>query len=145
MLSLMETIIFLKKVPLFQNVGGEGLRHLAERAEEAIFEAGSIIFRENDMADVMYIIKSGRIEVFKESGDKKVTIAELGEKAFFGEMAILEDAPRSASVKAVEDSALIAIDKNSFRESIYEYPDIAFEALKCLSSRLREASARLNP
>lgn len=145
MLSLMETIIFLKKVPLFQNVGGEGLRHLAERAEEKIVEAGSIIFRENDMADVMYIIKSGKAEVFKESRGKKVTIAVLGEKAFFGEMAILEDAPRSASVKAIEDSALISIDKNSFRDAIYEYPDIAFEALKCLSSRLRESSARLNP
>jgi CRP-like cAMP-binding protein len=143
MLSLMETIIFLKGVPIFQRVDAEGLRRLAERAEEKIAEAGSIIVRENEIGEIMYIIKRGRVEVFNESGGKKNTIAVLGEKAFFGEMAILEEAPRSASVKALEDSVLITIDKDSFRYSVYEYPDIAFEVFKCLSSRLREANKRL--
>ena len=145
MLSLMETVIFLKGVPVFQKVDGEGLRHLAERAEEKIVEAGNIIFRENEMGEDMYIIKRGKVEVFKESNGKKTTIATLGEKAFFGEMAILEDVPRSAGVMAIEDSLLITIHKDSFRQSVYEYPDIAFEVLKVLSSRLREANEKLNP
>ena len=140
----METIIFLKGIPIFQRVDGEGLRHLAERAEEKVIEAGSIVFRENEIGDVMYIIKKGKVEVFKGAGDKKNTIAILGEKAFFGEMAILEDAPRSAGVIAIEDSILISVDKDSFRQSVYEYPDIAFEVLKCLSSRLRYADEMLH-
>ena len=141
----METVIFLKGVPVFQKVDGEGLRHLAERAEEKIVEAGNIIFRENEMGEDMYIIKRGKVEVFKESNGKKTAIATLGEKAFFGEMAILEDVPRSAGVMAIEDSLLITIHKDSFRQSVYEYPDIAFEVLKVLSSRLREANEKLNP
>jgi len=145
MLSLMETVIFLKGVPVFQKVDGEGLRHLAERAEEKIVEAGNIIFRENEMGEDMYIIKRGKVEIFKESNGKKTAIATLGEKAFFGEMAILEDVPRSAGVMAIEDSLLITIHKDSFRQSVYEYPDIAFEVLKVLSSRLREANEKLNP
>jgi len=144
MLSLMETVIFLKGVPVFQKVDGEGLRHLAERAEEKIVEAGNIIFRENEMGEDMYIIKRGKVEIFKESNGKKTAIATLGEKAFFGEMAILEDVPRSAGVMAIEDSLLITIHKDSFRQSVYEYPDIAFEVLKVLSSRLREANEKLN-
>lgn len=144
MLSLMETVIFLKGVSIFQKVDGEGLRHLAERAEEKIVEAGNIIVRENEMAEIMYIIKRGKVEVFKGISGEKKRLAILGEKDFFGEMAILEEAPRSASVMAIEDSALIAIDKDSFRQSILEYPDIAFEVLKVLSSRLREANEKLN-
>ena len=141
----METIIFLKGVPIFQKVDGEGLRHLAERAEEKVIEAGSLIVRENDIGDEMYIVKKGKIEIFKETNGEKNSIAFLGEKSFFGEMAILEDAPRSASAKAIEDSALIIINKECFRQAILEYPDIAFEVLKALSSRLREANAKLNP
>ena len=144
MLSLMETIIFLKGVSIFQKVDGEGLRYLAEKAEEKIVEAGSLIFRENEMGEEMYIVKSGKIEVFKEINGEKKSMAILGQKDFFGEMAILEEAPRSASVMAVEDSALISIDKESFRQAIFEYPDIALEVLKCLSQRLREANEKLS-
>lgn len=144
MLSLMETIIFLKGVPIFQKVDGEGLRYLAEKAEEKIVEAGSIIFKENEMAEEMYIVKSGKIEVFKEINGEKKSVAILGPKAFFGEMAILEEAPRSLSVMAVEDSALISIDKESFRQAIFQYPDIALGVLKVLSFRLRQANEKIN-
>jgi CRP-like cAMP-binding protein len=140
----METIIFLKGVPIFQKVDGEGLRCLAEKAEEKVVEAGNIIFRENEMGSVMYIVKRGKVEVFKGRGKEKKAIAVLGEKAFFGEMALLEEAPRSASVMALEDSVLISIDKENFRQAIFEYPDIALEVLKCLSSRLREANEKIN-
>lgn len=144
MLSLMETIIFLKGVPVFQKVDGEGLRYLAEKAEEKVVGAGNIIFRENELGSVMYIVRRGKVEVFKELGREKKTIAVLGEKAFFGEMALLEEAPRSASVMALEDSVLISIDKDNFRQAIFEYPDIALEVLKCLSARLREANEKIN-
>jgi CRP-like cAMP-binding protein len=140
---LIETIIFLKRVPIFRGIDGEALRYLAEKAEEKVVEAGSIIFRENEIGSDMYIVKRGKVEIFKETKDKKSAVAMLGEKSFFGEMAILEDAPRSASVKAIEDSVLIIINKECFREAIVEYPDIAIEVLKALSSRLREANERI--
>lgn len=144
MLSLMETIIFLKGVSIFREVDGEGLRFLAEKAEERVLEAGSIVCQENEMGDEMYIIKKGKVEIYRGAGLTKSVIATLGEKSFFGEMAILEDAPRSASVKTLEDTTLIVIRKESFREAILEYPRIAFEALRVLSQRLREANAKLN-
>lgn len=144
MLSIIETVLFLKAVPVFQKVDGEGLRYLAEKAQEKIVEAGSLIFKENEMGEVMYIIRRGKVEVFQEISGGKKTLAVLGEKDFFGEMAILEEAPRSASAIAVEDGVLISIDKERFHQAIFEYPEIALEVLKVLAQRLREANAKIN-
>lgn len=144
MLSIIETVLFLKGVSVFQKVDGEGLRYLAEKAQEKIVEAGSLIFKENEMGEVMYIIRRGKVEVFQEISGRKKTLAVLGEKDFFGEMAILEEAPRSASAAASEDCLLISIDKERFHQAIFEYPEIALEVLKALARRLREANAKIN-
>ena len=144
MLSIMETILFLKRIPIFTNIHGEGLKRIADIAQETVFEAGKVIFHENEMGDVLYIIKKGSVQIFKilGSGQEK-TLAVLHEQAFFGEMSILDNSPRSASAKATEDSTLLAVDKESFKEVVNEYPEIAFEIFKVFSQRLREANKEI--
>ena len=144
MLSIMETILFLKRIPIFTNIHGEGLKRIADIAQEKVFEAGKVIFHENEMGDVLYIIKKGSVQIFKilGSGQEK-TLAVLHEQAFFGEMSILDNSPRSASAKATEDSTLLAVDKESFKEVVNEYPEIAFEIFKVFSQRLREANKEI--
>ena len=144
MLSIMETILFLKRIPIFSNIHGEGLKRIADIAQEKVYEAGKVVFLENEMGDVLYIIKKGSVQIYKVlgSGDSK-TLAVLHEQAFFGEMSLLDDAPRSASARAMEDSTLLAIDKESFKEVVNEYPEIAFEIFKVFSQRLREANKEI--
>ncbi len=144
MLSIMETILFLKRIPIFSNIHGEGLKRIADFTQEIVAEAGKTVFRENEMGDMLYIIKSGEIEIFKAlaNGQQKV-LAVLHDQAFFGEMSLLDDAPRSASARATQDSTLLAISKDSFKEVVNEYPEIAFEIFKVFSQRLREANKEI--
>ena len=144
MLSIMETILFLKRIPIFSNIHGEGLKRIADIAQEKVFEAGRMIFHENEMGDVLYIIKTGAVQIYKMLGSgQEKTLAMLHEQAFFGEMSLLDDSPRSASARAAEDSTLLAVDKESFKEVVNEYPEIAFEIFKVFSQRLREANKEI--
>ncbi len=140
----METILFLKRIPIFSNIHGEGLKRIADIAQEKVFEAGRMIFHENEMGDVLYIIKTGAVQIYKMLGSgQEKTLAMLHEQAFFGEMSLLDDSPRSASARAAEDSTLLAVDKESFKEVVNEYPEIAFEIFKVFSQRLREANKEI--
>ena len=144
MLSIMETILFLKRIPIFSNIHGEGLKRIADIAQEKVYEASKVIFHENEMGDVLYIIKKGSVQIYKVLGSgQEKTLAVLHEQAFFGEMSILDDAPRSASARAMEDSTVLAVDKESFKEVVNEYPEIAFEIFKVFSQRLREANKEI--
>jgi len=145
MISVMETILFLKRIPLFSNIHGEGLKRIADISIEKVFEAGDIVFNEGDIGDVLYIIKKGSVKIFKklESGEEK-TLAVLKEQQYFGEMAILDDSTRSASARAAEDSILLSVDKENFREVVKEFPEIAFEIFKVFSQRLREANKEIS-
>lgn len=145
MISIMETILFLKRIPLFSNIHGEGLKRIADISVEKVFEAGDIVFNEGDIGDVLYIIKKGSVKIFKklENGEEK-TLAVLKEQQYFGEMAILDDSTRSASARAAEDSILLSVDKENFREVVKEFPEIAFEIFKVFSQRLREANKEIS-
>lgn len=144
MLSIMETILFLKRIPIFSNIHGEGLKRIADIAQEKVYEAGKVVFQENEMGDVLYIIKSGAVQIYKVLGSgQEKTLAVLHTQAFFGEMSLLDDSPRSASARAAQDSTLLAVDKESFKEVVNEYPEIAFEIFKVFSQRLREANKEI--
>lgn len=140
----METILFLKRVPLFSNIHGEGLKRIADIAVENVYEAGTVIFNESDIGDVLYIIKKGSVAIFKalEDGSEK-TLAHLKEQCYFGEMAILDNSPRSASARADDDSILLTVDKENFRQVVNEYPEIAFEIFKVFSQRLRDTNKEI--
>jgi HEAT repeat protein len=137
MLLTVEKALFLKSAPLFAGLEGEELAALAEIAGEEDYPPGTIIFEENQAPDHLYLIVQGKVEVFRRVNSTERPLAYLGEKECFGEMAILDDQPRSASVRAVEPTTLLKIDRESFREIILERPQIAFAIFKILSGRLR--------
>jgi HEAT repeat protein len=136
-LLTLEKALFLKSAPLFAALEGEELAALAEIALEATYSEGEIIFEENQAADHLYVVVDGQVEVFRRVNSSERPLALLGEKECFGEMAILDDLPRSASVRAVEPTTVLKIDRESFRELILERPQIAFSIFRILSGRLR--------
>lgn len=138
MLLTVEKVMFLKSAPLFTGLDGEELAALAEIAEEKEFPAGEVIFEAGQAAHHLYISVRGKVEVFHRAGSTERTVAFLGEKECFGEMAILDEEPRSASVKAVDSTLVLKVDKDSFAELIHERPQISFAIFRILSSRLRQ-------
>jgi HEAT repeat protein len=137
MLLAIEKVLFLKSAPLFAAIEGEELAALADIALEQTFPPGEIIFEENQAPHHLYVVVQGKVEIFRRVDSKERTLAYLGEKECFGEMAILDDQPRSASVRAAEATTVLKIDRESFRELILERPNIAFAIFRILSGRLR--------
>lgn len=103
--------------------------------------AGEYIFREGDSGDAMFIIQEGQVEVLKTMQGREVCLTVLEEGDFFGEMAVLERLPRSASARAVTDCLLLRIDESTFEHMIRANPEIPVRMLRKLSQRLRHADA----
>jgi CRP-like cAMP-binding protein len=107
------------------------------------FDNGQVLFHEGDDGDDMYIIQSGRVAIKKKVKDGDTTLAVLEKGDFFGEMAILERLPRSASAEVVEEGDLIVISGEMFGDMIKANPEIAVRMLRKQSIRLRETNRQL--
>ena len=107
------------------------------------FDNGQVLFHEGDDGDDMYIIQSGRVAIKKRVKDGDTTLAVLEKGDFFGEMAILERLPRSASAEVVEEGDLIVISGEMFGDMIKANPEIAVRMLRKQSIRLRETNRQL--
>jgi CRP-like cAMP-binding protein len=107
------------------------------------FHKGHVLFREGEDGEDMYIIQSGRVAIKKKVKDGDAVLAVLEKGDFFGEMAILERMPRSASAELVEDGDLIVIGGDIFGDMIKANPEIAVRMLRKYSIRLRETNKQL--
>lgn len=143
MLSMMEVVIALRRIPLFASVHGEGLKRLADVVQEKAVKAGELIFAESDLGEEIYLVHRGAVEIFQSLVGRELDIGLVREGGYFGEMAIIDELPRSASARAREDSVLLVLAKHDFRMAVQDYPDIALEVMKELSRRLRSADLRI--
>jgi CRP-like cAMP-binding protein len=111
------------------------------------FGAGEMIFTENSPCDGMYIIEIGRVRVFKSldtpTGIKELELVQLGPKSLFGEMALIDDQKRSASVQAMVDTRCMVITKEMFRDQIEKLPPWVTNLIQVLVVRLRETNEKL--
>jgi CRP/FNR family transcriptional regulator, cyclic AMP receptor protein len=107
---------------------------------EISYKAGEVIFKEDDSEDTMYFIKEGKVEISKKMGDAEQVIALLGPNDFFGEMALLSKAPRSASAKAVKDTTVIVFNRKQFMVLLKTRGEIVLKIIEVLIQRLKEAN-----
>ena len=108
-----------------------------------VYEKGEIICREGDPGDCMYIIQSGAVEISRQKGSQEVVVAMLEQGDFFGEMALLDRQPRSATVKTLCRTRLLPLTKDSFLGRAYEDPEISLRLIKALSQRIDKTSRLL--
>lgn len=101
------------------------------------FKKGDIIIKEGDPGREMYIVKSGSLDVVKSDGDREIILATLSRGDFFGEMAILENIYRTATVKAIETSRLIVLTTGNFMIKLKKDPTFAFQIMQKMSKRIR--------
>jgi CRP-like cAMP-binding protein len=134
----------LHNVPMFSELSKKDLGRLAKLMVPRSVKAGEVIIKENDQAAGFFIISSGKVEAVKgaETGNPQV-LATFGPGDFFGEMALFEGFPRSATVRALEDSECLAMTRWDFTAEMKNHPEIAVGMLPILVRRLRDLDARL--
>lgn len=137
MYTTLEKTIFLKGVELFEDIPGEEVAHIAQIAETIHFSPNEIIFKDGDPGDAMFIIVDGKVHIHKEEKH----IATLGNAEFVGEMAILDQEPRSASATTQEETVLLRISSEDFFDLMASRMDIVQGIMRVLTRRLREAIA----
>ncbi len=135
----------LKKVPLFALLPEEELKAFAVLARERSFPKSSIILSQGDQGDALFLIAGGQVKVviIHEDG-REVILSVLGIGDFFGEMALLDNEPRSAHVVAMTDATLLQLRRDDFQARLRSSPDIAIALLRELSQRLRRADETIS-
>jgi len=134
----------LKSLPMFAGFSAEQMRSLAAMVTRRSAPRGSAIMHEGDAVDSLYIVISGRLKVMMGEADGKETILSiLGPGEFFGEMGLIDDNPRSASVVAIEPCELLAVAKGAFRKCLVENAELAMAVMRVLVRRLREADRKI--
>jgi signal transduction histidine kinase/predicted CoA-binding protein len=128
---------FLKKIPLFSDLPEADLEKLCEMVEEVLLPAGQELFAEGDPGDWAYIIKDGAVEIIKNSQGRGVLLAVQETGEVIGEMALLEDSPRMASVKARRDTTLLAIHQDQFYQLLDTSPTASKVLLQTVLARWR--------
>jgi CRP-like cAMP-binding protein len=133
-----ETLEALRSIPLFARVADSDLEQIASHVIERRYPRNTTIVEEGLPGDYMYIIREGRVKVTKLSEDGREKILEfLDAGSFVGEMALLERAPRSASVKTLAPVRLLALSRNDFVSLLRRTPDLSLAVIEVLCSRLR--------
>ena len=140
MYSTLEKTIILKSVDLFKTIPAENLSRISQITEEVQFEANTQIFAEGDYGDSLFIVVNGNVKIHK--GD--LELVTLGKGSCLGEMALLDDEPRSADATVTEeDSILFKIEQEGFYEVMGSQSDIMEGIIKLLTGRLRDANEKL--
>lgn len=134
----------LTSVPLFAGLSHEELELVASVAARRTYRRGTVIFFEHEPGDALYIIETGQVRIYRLAEDgREKTLALLSDGDFFGEMALIDEEPRSAIAEVTEDASLLAIHKRDFDKLFFSHPRIALSIVRGLSRRLRQTTLQL--
>jgi CRP-like cAMP-binding protein len=130
---------FIARVPIFGKCTAEEIAMIAAVAQDSFFQPGQIIVTQGTPGQAFYMILSGRVEILRDG----VSLGGFGPGDFFGEMSLLDHAPRSATIKALETSTCLMLSSWDFKALLEKHPSIAIKLLEVLSRRLRVADERI--
>jgi CRP/FNR family transcriptional regulator, cyclic AMP receptor protein len=134
----------LKRVPLFSNVPEPYLGEIAARIRTRRFDTGEVVFHQQDIGVGLYLIARGAVRVFLVSANgQELTLARFGPGEFFGELAVIDEEPRSATAVAVGHTELMILHREEFLEYLKLRPEAAIFCLRVLARRLRSTDEHL--
>lgn len=142
-MSLQEEVDLLRRIPLFAKVEPPKLKLLAFASERVTFEAGQELFHQGDMPDAAYIIIEGSADVQLDSPRGRVTVATIGRNELVGEIGIICDVPRTATVLAKSRLVTLRVSKDLLLRMITDFPTMAIEIMRVLAHRLEHTNAQL--
>lgn len=142
-MSISEEVELLRQIPLFSKIDQTKLKLLAFTSERITFSKGDTVCRQGEIGQSAHIILSGDAAVVISTDQGDIEVAKLGKGDVVGEIAILCDVPRTATVRAEEELVTLEISKEPFFKLLNEFPTIAVEILRELAKRLERTNAQL--
>lgn len=139
-LSLMDRILFFKKVPLFADLSPLDLKQVASLAEEAVFSDGDLLAEEGELGDEMFIIVSGEVCVCVEKDGARTEVVRRKPGEYVGELSVVNREPRIATLVAFGDVRTLCIGQKSFEGLLRERPEVGLAVIRVLGKRLKEAT-----
>jgi CRP-like cAMP-binding protein len=140
---LSNEVEVLRRVPLFSGIESSKLKLLAYTSDSVTYHEGQVLFRKGDRGDAAYVILNGEAEVSVTTDAGDIPVARLKDGDFVGEIAILCDIPRTATVTALSELKTLRINKDRFLELLAQFPEIAIEMTRTLADRLSRTTSEL--
>ena len=138
------SMLLLRNVPLFSALPEQQLVLLTSAVSRRSFTRGTTIISAGDVTESLYVVVSGRLKVMMSDDEgREVILAILGPNEFFGEMGLIDDHPRSASVVAIEACEVLSLSKRDFKSCLAENFEMAMTVMRGLVKRLREADQKI--
>ena len=134
MLSILEKTFILRSTNLFEGVPGEDIYHVAQVMEEERLGKDTVLFERGDKGEFFYIIVTGEILIHIEATE----LNRHGKGEYFGEMALLDDSPRSTSATAVEETLLLKINQDNFLDIMMDRREVRRSIMRILNERFRK-------
>ena len=141
--DLQEDVDLLRNVPLFRNLDSAKLKLLAFTSERLTFADGDILFAQGDEGDSAYVIVEGTADVMIATPKGPVTVASVKQNDWVGEIAILCDVPRTATIRATEKLVTLRISKEIFFQLVLQFPQMSVEVMRELAFRLESTNQKL--
>jgi CRP/FNR family cyclic AMP-dependent transcriptional regulator len=141
--SLNEEVELLRNIPMFANIEPSKLKLLAFTSERMTFKDGDVLFRQGEPGDSAYVIIGGEADVIVDTPKGPLTVAKLKRNDIVGEIAILCDVPRTATIKASSKLEAMVIAKDLFFRLVMEFPQMAVEIMRELARRLDATNRKL--
>ena len=142
-MSLNEEVELLQNIPLFSKIAPSKLKLLAFTSDRLTFAPGQELFHQGDPGDAAYIIMDGEADVTVDTPAGEISVAKVGKNDLIGEIAILCDVPRTATIKALSEVTTLAISKELFFQMVTEFPEMAVEIMRELAHRLERTTQQL--
>jgi len=108
-----------------------------EQSLGRVYEDHEFILRQGEVGNCMYVIQAGQVEIFRQEGDREVRLRVAGPNEFFGEMALVDHAVRSASVRALGRATVLTVDKRTFLRRVHEDPSLVYRIMEGMSHEIR--------
>jgi hypothetical protein len=144
--ATMQRLLALRQISLLSGLSLERLQAVERIVTEAEYVKGEVIMREGEPGDELFLLVEGRVDVLKNAGTPdEVHFNTLGPGAYFGEMAVLDGSPRSATIVAASEVRVVVLAGSRLREIVHDMPEIAFDVFRVLAERLRSAEERVPP
>ncbi len=142
-MSLREEVETLRQIPLFAKVDPSKIKLLAFTSERVIFQPGDFVCQQGEMGDAAYVIMNGQADVVVNTPSGPITVATMNKNDVVGEIAILINIPRTATIKAASELTTLRITKDQFFRMTGEFPEMAVEMMRVLAERLVRTTEEL--
>lgn len=142
-MSIDQEVEILRRIPIFSQIDAAKLKLMAFASERLTYKAGQTLFKQGEMGDAAYIVLAGTADILVDTPDGPLRVAQLAENEIIGEIAILCDIPRTASVEAATELTTLKITKELFFRMVMDFPEMGVEVMRVLAHRLEQTTSQL--